>query len=444
MCDNASVASRSQAAALQRASLHVLRHSQIRSVFVPWELTVELTPRPTSHDPWFRTLVILLTIIAALYLGQTVWALVAQVGDLVVLFIVAWMISFILEPTVAALSQVPYIPRTLAVIIVYAVLFLAITSAAVVLAPVLAAQAGLAAEQLPVLAAAAEGWVNSAIHFLTVRGMLAPGAPEQLLRPVEALGTALFANAVAFATGAASAAVQILLVIIISLYLMLDSERIGTSILHAVPDRYRHDFLYFTTSVDRVFGGFLRGQIIQAIVYGVAIALMMLILNLKFVALASVLAGVAMFIPFLGPPLGLVPPILAALASETPNLWLAILLSLAINAFVVNAVAPKVMSQQIGLHPILVLAAFLVGARLAGPWGALLGVPVAAIIVTMVSFYQLTLAERRRRVLELMGEGHDAVGSPGPATADHAPITQEPEAMPSGSTSTESARNLRG
>jgi predicted PurR-regulated permease PerM len=163
--------------------------------------------------------------------------------------------------------------------------------------------------------------------------------------------------------------------------------------------------------VNRAFGGFLRGQIIQGMVYGLGIALMMLALNLKFVALASVTAAAAMFIPFIGPGLGFIPPILAALASESPNLLLAVVLTLAINVGVVNAVGPKVMSQQIGLHPILVLAAFLGGARLAGPWGALLGVPIAAIIVTMVSFYQLTLAERKRRVLELMGDEQEPEGA---------------------------------
>jgi predicted PurR-regulated permease PerM len=187
---------------------------------------------------------------------------------------------------------------------------------------------------------------------------------------------------------------------------MLDADRISGAVLATVPARYRDDFIYFTSSVNNAFGGFLRGQIIQAIVYGLGIALMMLALNVKFVALASVLAGIAMFIPFIGPPLGFLPPILAALGSDAP-LWLVVVLTLAINVGVVNIVGPKVMSQQIGIHPILVLAAFLIGNRIAGPWGALLGVPVAAIIVTMISFYGLTLAERKRRVLALTGEDDD-------------------------------------
>src|SRR5688572_10689210 len=117
------------------------------------ESTVDLPPAPTERDPWCRTLVILLTVIAALYLGQTVWGLVAQVGDLIMLFIVAWLISFILEPTVSALSQISWISRTAAVVFVYVLLFLVLASIGVLLAPVLGAQAVLAAVQLPQVAA---------------------------------------------------------------------------------------------------------------------------------------------------------------------------------------------------------------------------------------------------------------------------------------------------
>jgi predicted PurR-regulated permease PerM len=363
-------------------------------------------PSPITRDPWFRVLVILATLIAAIHLGQTVWGLLAAIGEILVIFIVAWLISFILEPTVVSLSRISWMPRTAAVIILYVLLLLALISAGVLLAPVLASQAVLAAELFPGIVNWLEAWISWGMSFLSARGVLPSNAPEQLMQPVQTLGTALVGNVVEVARAAASAVVQIFLVIIISLYLMLDSDRISGAVLSTVPARYRDDFIYFTSSVNNAFGGFLRGQIIQAIVYGLGIALMMLALNVKFVALASFLAGIAMFIPFIGPPLGFVPPILAALGSDAP-LWLVVVLTLAINIGVVNIVGPKVMSQQIGIHPILVLGAFLIGNRIAGPWGALLGVPVAAIIVTMISFYGLTLAERKRRVLALTGEDDD-------------------------------------
>jgi predicted PurR-regulated permease PerM len=69
----------------------------------------------------------------------------------------------------------------------------------------------------------------------------------------------------------------------------------------------------------------------------------------------------------------------------------------------INVVSPRVMSQTVGLHPLLVLVAVLVGGKLAGVWGAIFGVPIAGVLVAMVAFYRLTLDERRQHAAALAG-----------------------------------------
>lgn len=373
---------------------------------------MRLDPSPlTFRDPWVRTLVVILTIIAALYLGQTVWQLVSQIADLIVLFLVAWIISFVLQPSVAALTRIPRLPRTAAVLAVYLALLVVLVAATIVLVPELARQSTQAADRFPEFAERIGGWGGGLTSMLAARGVVVGDYTQQLLRSVESIGPALVGNALVLATFAASAVVQIILTIAISLYFMLDGQRIGNYLVQAVPPRYRDDFIYFVSKVYEAFGGFLRGQIIQGLVYGVGVAAIMLVAGLPFVALASVVAGVGMFIPFIGAPLGVVPPlVVAALDGDPGRTALVLVATLVLNTLVINVVAPKVMSQQIGLHPVLILAAFLIGAKLAGPWGAVFGVPVAAVIVAMVSFYRLTVTERRERVLEVTGpaEGSEA------------------------------------
>ena len=350
------------------------------------------------RDPWLRALLIILTVIAALYLGQMVWALVVQVSDLLVLFALAWLISFILQPLVVSLTQSGGLGRTPAVLLVYACLLILLAIAGVVLLPALAAQTSLAVEQLPAMAESLNRLGAGIVEVLHEHGIPVENYTNQLLGPLNQLGPTLLSNALVIATGTASALVQVTLIIVISLYLMLDGDRIGTHLLRAIPFRFRDDFTYFVSSIYRAFGGFLRGQIIQSLIYGTGIALILLVLGLPYVVLASVLAAVAMFIPFLGPVLGFIPPLLVALAAGGGKAVLAIGLALLLNVLLSNVIQPRVLSRQVGLHPILVLLAVLMGARLAGPWGALFGVPVAAVIVTMISFYQLTLAEREARV----------------------------------------------
>ncbi|MBM2811167.1 MAG: hypothetical protein HW416_1926 [Chloroflexi bacterium] len=360
---------------------------------------------PIWRDPWFRALIILLTIIAALYLGQILWVLVSQVADFIVLFVVAWIISFVLQPGVTAISRLPRLSKTLAVLLVYLTLFLVLTVAAIVLLPALAFQSTEAAKQVPGLFTELGGLMSGIDAFLTRYGV-SLNYGEQLLRPLESIGPAVFSNVVLVATGAATALVQIMLVIIVSLYLMLDGDRLGSYVLQTIPPRYRDDFTYFVSSVYSAFGGFLRGQIIQSLVYGGGIAVIMLATGQPYVALVSVLAGLAIFIPFLGPFLGFLPTLFVALTtvSASPGAAIAsIVLTLVLNVLVINVVAPKVMSQSVGLHPILVLAAVMVGARISGPWGALFGVPVAAVIATMVSFYRLTVSDREKAIRELTG-----------------------------------------
>lgn len=361
------------------------------------------TAATAFRDPWLRVLIILLTVIAALYLGQMVWNLVGQIADLILIFAFAWIISFLLQPSVTALARISWLPRPAAVILVYLTLLAALIVTMIALLPALAAQSALAATEAPSVAERIAGWANGWIVFLAERGLVIPNLTDQLPRSLELAGAFLVSNALTLVVGAGSVVVQVVLTLVISLYLMLDGDRIGNSIRDALPARYRDDFIYFVSSVYAAFGGFLRGQIIQSLVYGIGVALIMAVMGLPFIALASVLAGIAIFIPFIGPVLGIIPPLLAALATDPSRFPLVLLLTFALNFLVINLVAPKVMSDQIGLHPIVVLIAVLIGARLAGPWGALFGVPVAAVIVTMVSFYKLNIAERRERVLEVTG-----------------------------------------
>jgi predicted PurR-regulated permease PerM len=65
-----------------------------------------------------------------------------------------------------------------------------------------------------------------------------------------------------------------------------------------------------------------------------------------------------------------------------------------------NVLAPRILSRQVGIHPLLVFFSVLTGARVAGVWGAVFGVPIVAVLVTMISFYRATKEERAARLLE--------------------------------------------
>src|SRR5581483_993468 len=73
---------------------------------------------------------------------------------------------------------------------------------------------------------------------------------------------------------------------------------------------------------------------------------------------------------------------------------------LALQQVIFNVLGPRILSRQIGMHPLLVFFAVLTGARIAGVWGAIFGVPIVAVLMTMVSFYRASHEERAARLLE--------------------------------------------
>jgi predicted PurR-regulated permease PerM len=351
------------------------------------------------RDPWLRALTILLVLIAGLYLAGMVWALIVQFADILALFFFGWLVAFMFEPAVAFAQERRGLPRPAAVAVVYLGLLAALVGVAFWLVPALVAQLIAIAQQWPFYVENATAYALLLHQDLASRGFdpypEVWGNYQEMLRRLEALGPPLLANVLAFARGAAAVVMDVVIVLVLSVYLMLDTRRITHAVVRAVPANQRDDLLYFMESVRRAFGGFLRGQLVLGGLYGLFTAAVMSLAGLDFTLVASVFAALVMLIPFLGPVLAVLPPAIIALLLHPDRVWWIVIVLVAGQFAVLNVVSPRVMSQTVGMHPLLVFVAVLVGAKLAGLWGALFGVPIAGVVVAMVAFYRLTVEERR-------------------------------------------------
>jgi predicted PurR-regulated permease PerM len=178
-------------------------------------------------------------------------------------------------------------------------------------------------------------------------------------------------------------------VLILSFYIMLDGDKIATLFVELMPSRYREDVAGGLELIDRTFGGFVRGQLIQAAVYGVGCLLVMALADLPYALVISLFSGLAMLIPFIGPYLAVAPPVILAVILAPGAVWWVFALLFVLQFVVINVLAPRILSQSVGIHPLLVFAAVLVGAKVAGGWGAIFGVPLAAMLYLLVrAFYQ--------------------------------------------------------
>jgi len=188
--------------------------------------------------------------------------------------------------------------------------------------------------------------------------------------------------------------------LILSFYFMVDGARLADSLIAALPLRARDDSRFLVASIHRAFAGFLRGQMIQSLVGGLGTGVIMSALQVDYALLSSVFAALVLLIPFLGPVAAVTLPVTIALLTHPDAAFFLFVALVALQQIIFNVLAPRILSRQVGLHPLLVFFAVLTGARVAGVWGAVFGVPVVAVFTTMFSFYRANQDERAARLLE--------------------------------------------
>src|ERR687885_282214 len=223
------------------------------------------------RDPWLRTLAILGCAIAGFYLVGLLWQVIETFADVILL--------------VPALTlQIVEIARNLP------------TYSERVVNGVTDIQAN------------ANDWLEghgSPIVFDIKSALNA----QELTRRVDALGPPILSNALGFATGAATLLVNVVITLILSFYFMADGARLADAFIVALPPRAQDDTRFLVASIHRAFAGFLRGQVMQALAGALGTGFMMSILQVDFALLSSVVAGLVLFIPFLGPILAVVLPV---------------------------------------------------------------------------------------------------------------------------------------
>src|SRR6202521_5408452 len=270
------------------------------------------------RDPWLRALSILGCAIAAFYLVGLLWGIVQEFADIILLFFLAWLVAFVLEPVVRTLVE-GHVPRLAAIGLTYLTLLVLVAAGVILLVAALTLQIVEVVRSLPVyveqatafltnMQSTANEWLNS--HRSPVLVDIGSALnPQELSKRADALGPPILSNVVGFATGAATLLAELLIMLILSFYFMVDGARLGESIITALPLRAQDDARFLVASIHHAFAGFLRGQMIQSLVGGVGTGLIMSVLQVDYALLASVVAGLVLLIPFLGPVVAVALPV---------------------------------------------------------------------------------------------------------------------------------------
>jgi predicted PurR-regulated permease PerM len=350
-----------------------------------------------ENNRWFRALIILGVIFVGIQLFAIAWVFFRGFADILLIFVIAWLLAFLLNPAVEFFTIGHRTPRVLAVAAVYLCLAAVLAIIGLLVIPPTAAQVLTLSDHFPQYAnevssglSSTQGWLNG--HGIPVNLETLAGSND-LLAKAQAVGAVVAANALGLAQGVALTIFNCVIILVISFYIMLDSPRIIGALAQVTPEHYRDDAELLIASMDRSFGGFLRASLVLMFVYGAGTALAMFLLGVPAALPVGVFAGVVMIIPLVGAIVAVLPPVAIALATVSLGKALILLvIMILLQQLVLQVLQPRIMGKSVGLHPLWVLASVLVGARVAGVWGALFAVPVAAIVQTIVQVYYFRAA----------------------------------------------------
>lgn len=345
-------------------------------------------------------LAVLLTLFLAIEIAMRLSEAFLRVADVVVIFVAAWAFAYLLHPLVNAIDKRTPFDRVGAVLIVYALIALVFGSLVVLAVPGLAAQLSAIQTRGPELAAntaeAAKG-LQEQLDRAGVPvniGNLVGTLPSRL---GDAAGS-IAADALGFASATAAIIFNFTLVLIIGFIMLLDGDQLWHRFTGALSKELRSEAELFRQSADKSFGGFVRGSLLLGLFYGVATLLYLVPLGVPFAGVLAVVAGLAVIIPFFGPIIAMVPVIAITLLGAPQQLVWVLVLTLLLQQVTLNVLGPRILGTAVGIHPIFVFLALLLGSRIAGFWGVLMAMPIAGIIATFVRYGYEVGKGRRARV----------------------------------------------
>ena len=323
--------------------------------------------------------------------------------DLVQPLVLALLLAYILHPLISLISNRLGLPRGTTVLAVYAILAVAVLVTLSFVGITTFQQAVTVSKNLP-------RWFEQAVDLVSTlperlpesfaigpllleRDAIIPQLPgwDEVARQLFGLVQPIFSRGGSIATSVVSATVNVLglifLVFVVSIYIANDIPRIGRGISNFAHDAdYRADADRLMVDVSRVWGAYLRGQVVLALVIFVVVSLVLAILGVDNALGLGLLSGTMEFLPVIGPLLGAGAAVVVALTQNTTSFGLSsfefalvvLVAMVLIQQVENNLLVPRIVGDALNLHPLLVMVSVVMGASLAGLLGAVLAAPLVA------------------------------------------------------------------
>jgi len=209
-------------------------------------------------------------------------------------------------------------------------------------------------------------------------------------------GIALPRSSVVFYVRSAATAIASFIAVLFMVgYMLIDAHRLRNVILLLYPPEVRAERRATMTRMARRMSSWLSGQLTLSAIIGVATFIGLLVLRVPYALPLAIFATLGEMVPVIGPIVGTAPALAMAILQSRWQFWSVLLLAIVLQKSENLFIAPRVMAQKVNISPLAVFIAFMVGASVLGILGAIMAIPVAAVI--QVAFEEVFIQKRERR-----------------------------------------------
>lgn len=314
------------------------------------------------------------------------WSLIkilVVVGALWILWLIksVLVLGFFVVVMVAALSPVvdkwsQKIHRGFAVSLIYLMILFIIGLIAGMIIPPLAVEIQDLALSLPSLYTRLASFIGSSIGNASISTQLLDSVSQGL----SSVGSSLVSTTRSVVDGI----VSVFTVLVLSFYLLLEEKGGRKLLIRVLPVENREQIALIAQKIGLKMGAWLRGQLTLGILIGIIDFIILLLLGVPFALTLAVWAGVTELIPYIGPVLGAIPAVIVGFTISPLTGFLVLIAYVLIQQIEANFLVPKIMGKAVGLSPVVIIFAILIGAQLAGVLGIIIAVPAAAAISVLV------------------------------------------------------------
>lgn len=308
-------------------------------------------------------------------------------------FIIAMIISYVLNPVVNMLNE-RKVPRTIAVLLIYAFFAGSVTVILMNLIPMFMKQLRELNEHLPELASQAQHWIDKLNNNRMLPESVREGIDNSLDKMEDGIARSIsnFVNDI-------GATINIIFVSVIVpflvFYMLKDFQIIEKAVITIVPKQHRSSIVRLFIDIDRALGNYIRGQILVSVIVGSLAFVGYWLIGMPYALLLASIVGLFNVIPYVGPFFGAIPAVIMATTVSPKMMLFVISVNVTVQILENSIVSPQVVGRTLHMHPLNIIFVLLVGGEVAGIVGMILAVPLFATLKVIVQHVYLYYVQRK-------------------------------------------------